>query len=67
MSAKADSNITGDQVSSSDYIGADLDLMLTEAFGISLKYRYGSLPPSFKFVNSTISIGLMLQLKQANK
>ena len=49
------------------YIGADLDLMFSEALGISLKYRYGSLPPAFKFVNSSVSIGLTLQLKQANK
>lgn len=49
------------------YVGSDLDFMFSKAFGISIKYRYGSLPPAFKFVDHSVSAGLTFQLKQANK
>jgi hypothetical protein len=49
------------------YVASDLDLMFSDAFGITIKYRYGSLPPAFKFVNNSVSIGLTFKLKQANK
>jgi len=48
------------------YVATDVDLMFTDAFGISLKYRYGSLPPAYNFINNSVSIGLTFQLKQAN-
>lgn len=49
------------------YVGSDLDLMFSDALGLTLKYRYGSLPPAFKFVNHSATIGLTFKLKQANK
>jgi hypothetical protein len=41
--------------------------MFSDALGISLKYQYGSLPPAFKFVDHSTSVGLTFKLKQANK
>lgn len=49
------------------YVGSDLDFMVSDALGISLKYRYGSQPPAFKFVDHSASVGLTFKLKQANK
>jgi hypothetical protein len=49
------------------YFGSDLDLMFSDPLGISLKYRYGSIPPAFKFVNHAVSIGLTFKIKQAHK
>jgi hypothetical protein len=49
------------------YIASDLNFMIGPAYGISFKYRYGSLPPSFQLVNSNLSVGLILQLKQSTK
>lgn len=49
------------------YVGSDLNLLFSPAYGLSLKYRYGSLPPAFNFVDHKISVGFTLQLKQANK
>lgn len=47
------------------YVASDLDLMFSKALGITIKYRYGSLPPAFKFVDHSASIGLTFQIKQA--
>jgi hypothetical protein len=49
------------------HVGSDLDFMFSDALGITLKYRYGSLPPAFKFVDHSVSVGLTFKLKQANK
>jgi hypothetical protein len=49
------------------YFGTDLNLLFTSAYGITISYRYGSLPPAFKLVDHKVSIGFTLQLKQANK
>lgn len=49
------------------YVGSDLNLLFSPAYGLSLKYRYGSLPPAFSFVNHKVSLGFTLQVKQANK
>lgn len=49
------------------HVASDLDFMFSDAFGITLKYRYGSLPPAFKFVDHSGSVGLTFKLKQANK
>ena len=49
------------------YVGSDLDLLFSPAYGLSLKYRYGSLPPAFKLVDHKVSVGFTLKLKQANK
>ncbi len=47
------------------YGTADLDLMFSKYLGFSIKYRYGSLPPAFKFVDSSVSFGLTFKAKQA--
>lgn len=49
------------------HVGSDLDFMFSDALGVTLKYRYGSLPPAFKFVDHSVSVGLTFKLKQANK
>lgn len=49
------------------HVGSDIDFMFSDALGITLKYRYGSLPPAFKFVDHSASVGLTFKLKQANK
>jgi hypothetical protein len=49
------------------YLASDLNFMVGPAYGISLKYRYGSLPPAFQLVNNNVSIGLIIQLKQSTK
>lgn len=47
------------------YVASDLDFMFSKALGISVKYRYGSLPPAFKFIDHSASVGLTFQIKQA--
>ena len=49
------------------HVSSNLDFMFSDALGISLKYQYGSLPPAFKLVNHSASVGLTFKLKQANK
>lgn len=48
-------------------IGSDLNFMFTDAYGLSLQYRYGTLPPAFKLERPNVKLGFILQLKQANK
>jgi hypothetical protein len=49
------------------YLGVDLGLMFAPSYGVTISYRYGSLPPDFKLVDNKVSVGFTLQLKQANK
>lgn len=49
------------------YVASDLDFMFSDSFGVSLKYRYGSLPPAFKFIDHSVSLGLTFKLKQVNR
>jgi hypothetical protein len=49
------------------YVASDLNFMFAPSYGISLKYRYGSIPPSFQLVDNNVSIGFVLQLKQTTK
>jgi len=49
------------------YVGSALDFMFSKALGVTLKYQYGSLPPAFKFVDHSVSMGLTFKLKQARK
>jgi hypothetical protein len=49
------------------YVAADLDFMFAPSYGITLKYRYGSLPPTFNLVDNKVSAGFVLQLQQTNK
>jgi len=44
-----------------------LGLMFAPSYGLTFSYRYGSLPPDFKFVDHKVSADFTLQLKQANK
>jgi hypothetical protein len=48
------------------HAAVDLNVMLSKAIGITAQYRWGSLPPLFQFVNHSVVVGLVLQLKQAN-
>lgn len=49
------------------HVGINTDFMFSKAFGITMQYRYGTLPPAFKFVDHSVSAGLTFKLKQANK
>jgi len=46
---------------------SDLNFLFTEAYGLSLQYRYGTLPPVFKLERPNVKLGFIIQLKQANK
>jgi hypothetical protein len=48
-------------------IGIDIGFMFAPSYGLTLSYRYGSLPPDFKLVDHKVSVGFTVQLKQANK
>jgi hypothetical protein len=49
------------------YGAADLDLLFSDAYGFTIQYRYGSLPPLFKFAEPSVKLGFVLKLKQANR
>jgi hypothetical protein len=49
------------------HVGIDLGLMFAPSYGLTISYRYGSLPPDFKMVDHKVSVGFTLQLKQANR
>jgi hypothetical protein len=38
--------------------------MLTDFFGFEIKHQYGSLPPTFTFLNNRVSLGFVVQFKQ---
>lgn len=46
-----------------DYIKAGINLNFTKAFGSTLSYEYGSLPPLYKLVDHKFSIGLTYKIK----
>lgn len=48
-------------------IGADLNFLFTDAYGLSLQYRFGTLPPAFKLERPNVKLGFVVQLKQANR
>lgn len=45
-------------------VAADVDLMFSDAFGITIKYQYGSMPPSFKLMDHKVSAGFTMKLRQ---
>jgi hypothetical protein len=49
------------------YVSIDSQFMFSPAYGFTVSYRHGSLPPDFKFVDNKVSAGFVLQFKQANK
>jgi hypothetical protein len=49
------------------YVGTDLDFILTDGFALSIKYRWGSLPPAFQFVDHQVTFGFRLKLKQVRR
>ena len=49
------------------HLGVDLGLMFAPSYGLTISYRYGSLPPDFNLVDHKATIGFTVQLKQANK
>lgn len=62
-----DEDVTTLEKKARHHVGSDLDFMFSDSLGVTLKYRYGSLPPAFKFVDNSVSVGLTFKLKQANK
>jgi hypothetical protein len=61
------SNITSLTKKPRHHVDLDLGLMFAPSYGLTISYRYGSLPPDFKFVDHKVAIGFTLQLKQAKK
>jgi len=49
------------------HIGTDLNFLFNPAYGITLQYRYGTEPPTFKLVRPNVKVGFVVQLQQANK
>lgn len=49
------------------YVSIDNQFMFSPALGLTLSYRYGSLPPAFNFIDHKVSAGFVIQFKQANK
>jgi len=48
-----------------NHIQSELDFMFTDAWGITLKHEYGRIPPAFRLVDNTASIGLVFMFSQA--
>jgi hypothetical protein len=46
-----------------DYVSTKLNVDFTKAFGLTVSYEYGSLPPSFKLVDHKTTIGLTYKVK----
>jgi|HubBroStandDraft_2_1064218.scaffolds.fasta_scaffold51167_2 hypothetical protein len=46
-------------------VQSELDFMLTSAWGITLKQQYGRIPPAFRLVDNSASIGLVFMYSQA--
>jgi hypothetical protein len=44
-----------------------LNFLFTDAYGLSLQYRYGTLPPAFRLERPNVKLGFVIQLKQANR
>ena len=45
-------------------VNTGVDFMFSDAFGITAKYEFGSLPPSFRLVDHKVSAGFTLKLRQ---
>jgi hypothetical protein len=48
-----------------NHVQSELDFMFTEAWGITLKDDYGRIPPAFRFVDNSASVGLVFMFSQA--
>jgi hypothetical protein len=46
------------------YVEDSVNFMFTDYFGIQIKHKYGSLPPAFRFVDNSGSIGLLFAFKE---
>jgi hypothetical protein len=49
------------------YVGVDTDFMFNKAFGFTVQYRWGSLPPAFNMVDHKFTGGIKLQLSQIDR
>jgi hypothetical protein len=45
-------------------VNADVDFMFSDGLGLTIKYEYGSLPPSFKLVDHKVSVGFTVKFRQ---
>jgi hypothetical protein len=48
-----------------NHVTSELDFMFTDAWGITLKDEYGRIPPAFRLVDNSASIGLVFMFSQA--
>jgi hypothetical protein len=48
-----------------NHVQSELDFMFTDAWGITLKHEYGRIPPAFRLVDNTASVGLVFMFSQA--
>lgn len=58
-----DNDVLGLSRKPRSYNAVEMNLGLTDFFGVNAKYEYGSLPPSFAFVNHKVTITLTFGLK----
>jgi hypothetical protein len=49
------------------HVGINSDFMFSTYFGMTVDYRWGSLPPTFNMVDHKVTGGIKLKLKQTNK
>jgi hypothetical protein len=48
-----------------NHVQSELDFMFTNSWGITLKDEYGRLPPAFRLVDNSASVGLVVMVGQA--
>jgi hypothetical protein len=60
-----DGNLTALSIGKSprDFVTAKANFDFTKAFGLSVGYEYGELPPNFKLVDHKTTIGLTYKIK----
>jgi hypothetical protein len=48
-----------------NHVQSELDFMFTDSWGLTTKHEYGRIPPAFRLVDNTTSIGLVVMFSQA--
>jgi hypothetical protein len=48
------------------HLQSELDFNLSDSFSITVKHEYGEMPPAFRLVDNSVTIGLKIALQQRN-
>jgi hypothetical protein len=51
--------------STRNHVQNELDFLFTDSWGITIKHEYGRIPPAFRLVDNTTSVGLVFMFSQA--